>query len=110
MKLVAFLSSKELESKLEASKLREEQLIAEVEAVGLVSFFFSTLDTVTSERSLNYEQSSYTFEKYHFLSLHFFHQARRSAGSESFPIARCGSYGGSIKNIPQVRTRMRVRR
>jgi len=49
----------ELESKLEASKLREEQLIAEVEA------------------------------------------ARRSAGGESFPIARCGSYGGSIKNIPQ---------
>jgi len=49
----------ELESKLEASKLREEQLIAEVEA------------------------------------------ATRSAGSESFPIARCGSYGGSIKNIPQ---------
>ena len=62
------MSSKELESKLEASKLREEQLIAEVEAVGLVSFF-STLDTVTSERSLNYDQSSYSFEKYHFLTL-----------------------------------------
>ena len=43
---------KELESKLEASKLREEQLIAEVEAVGPVSFF-STLDTVTAERRLN---------------------------------------------------------
>ena len=69
LKLVAFLSSKELESKLEASKLREEQLIAEVEAVGSVSFLFSTLDTVTSERSLNYDQSSYSFEKYHFLTL-----------------------------------------
>merc|ERR1712110_768989 len=47
----------ELESKLEASRLRESQLLAEVES------------------------------------------ARRS-GSESFPIARCASYGGSIKNIP----------
>ena len=40
LKLVAFLFSKELESKLEASKLREEQLIAEVEAVGSVSDFY----------------------------------------------------------------------
>ena len=35
-------------------------------------------------------------------------QARR-ASSEGFPVVRCPSYGGSIKNIPQVRWDIFVR-
>jgi len=48
----------ELEAKLEASRLREEKLVAEVESA-------------------------------------------HRASSEGFPVVRCPSYGGSIKNIPQ---------
>ena len=77
-----YFLSQELEAKLEASRLREEQLIAEVEAVRVVS-------TVSSKRGSKVPPHDNS------------DQARR-ASSESLPVARYPSYGGSIKNIPQV--------
>ena len=61
LKLVAFLSSKELESKLEASKLREEQLIAEVEAVG--SVFFLQLWTLLHHKEVSITSNHLTLLK-----------------------------------------------